>query len=176
VRRTLLVVLACLGLSHTCAEAEEARVVGTWVYVEGWVARPPDVRPGGFTSPALVLRFCPDGHFVMLKCMLYREGHASINIGADDGLQIYRGTWSATPVGADVSYYLVDSEVTFTGYEAAKKQELKASAVFTGNKLKMPAVRLLIQPLRISRRAFGERRSYRRRSRRNLSIVSELKL
>jgi hypothetical protein len=140
--RTLLIVFACVGLSYTRAGAKEAGVVGTWVYVEGWQATRPDVRPGGFTSPALVLRFCSNGRFMMLKCMLYRQGHESINIGPDDGLQIYRGTWSVARGGAVVSYHLSDAEIIFPGYEAAKKQEIKASARFAGNKLKMPVIRL----------------------------------
>jgi len=145
-QRALLIVFACGAFSSHLA-AGDAIVSGTtWVYVEKWEARRADVAPGGYTSPAVVLHFCPNGQFTMLKCMLYRHAQESTTIGSDDGLEIYYGTWSATSEGAAVTYHLADAEITFTGYEAAKKRQIKASAKLSGDSLDMPIIRLFPSP------------------------------
>jgi hypothetical protein len=142
----VLFVLACSVLSCASVRAGAASVSGTWVYVEKWEATRADVVPGQYTSHAIVLRFCPDGLFTMLKCMLYRQRHESTTIGADDGLEIYRGSWSSTAEGATVTYHLADAEITFTGYEAARQQQNTASATLARDDLHMPVVRLFPPP------------------------------
>lgn len=144
----LLLIVACSTLLCDRAVAADASVSGTWAYVERWETVRGDSRRNFYAAPAIVLHFCPNGQFTMLKCMLYRQGHEYITIGSDDGLQIYRGTWSAAADGAVVTYHLADAEIPFTGYESAKKREIKASATLASGTLQMRVVRFFSLPMR----------------------------
>jgi hypothetical protein len=95
----------------------------------------------------------------MLKCMLYRQTHEYTNIGSDDGLQIYRGTWSHRVDGALVTYHLADAEITFTGYEAARKRQIQATAKLSANSLRMPVFEFHLQPNRFVATTFQPKAS-----------------
>jgi hypothetical protein len=147
-RCAMFLLLACGALGGRLVAGDASISGTTWVYVEKWEARRADVAPGGYTSPAVVLHFCPNEKFTMLKCMLYRHARESTTIGSDDGLEIYRGTWSPAASGTVVTYHLADAEITFTGYESAKKQQIKASVKLSAGILRMPVTRLFPPPSR----------------------------
>lgn len=152
--RGLIICILCWAPISLCSAGGTTRVQGIWAYVEKWEAAPKDVAPGRFTSRAIVLRFCADGQFVMAKCVLYRYRNESINIGPNDGLEIYRGRWSASGEGASITYRLVDYEVAFTGVQSAMKKDITALARFAGKKLRMPVVRLDLDPPKVFETTF----------------------
>src|SRR5436190_2013910 len=104
--RVFVIILAWSVFAARLVAADASVSGTTWVYVQKWDRTRGDVDPSRYTSPAAVVHFCPNGQFTLLKCMLYHHAHESTTIGSDDGLEIYRGTWSPAASGAVITYHL----------------------------------------------------------------------
>jgi hypothetical protein len=112
-------------LSTGSQAAAPSDVTGLWVWHYPWTSAPAaivkDSGPSWWAS-ALVLNFCEDGRLRMATGVLYRGTGSAILAPSD--LALYAGTWKLEGEAVVAQYRLVDTEIHFTGKDAAMNTEL----------------------------------------------------
>lgn len=111
--------------------------VGLWAWHEPLESAPEWlVKESGpqWNAPAVVIQFCPDGHFRMATGVFYRGG-GHVGLGSSDGIALYEGRWSQSADQITVQYRLVDAEIRFTGIERVMATEITDRPKLKGNNL-----------------------------------------
>lgn len=94
--------LLLLLVTATChaQEVQDPLTIAPWIRVAGeWTQAPPEVVREEW-APATILRFKPDGEFVMLHCIVCRTASGTaIGVRLGDGPTVFAGRWQWS--GAD---------------------------------------------------------------------------
>lgn len=90
--------------------------VGTWVRILSPWHQPDVVADIELSSwaNASIIRFCSNGTFLMVDCVLYKNSKA-VSIGQSDGLTTYKGEWSVQGEEIKVKYELTYAEIPMVG-------------------------------------------------------------
>jgi hypothetical protein len=110
IRRLVAIAL----LASTAGAGEAPRMAGLWIQHDAWKYWPQEDDEDGDvhkSATAAVMNFCADGAFGLATGVIYQSKKSpSVQIGASDGLAIYRGTWTTSAGRVSVNYRLVDAE------------------------------------------------------------------
>jgi len=104
---TVIVLLLVLLTATACAPAPKPSMEQLWVSYSEWPDQPKD-EP--WTTPGIVVAFCPGGDFRMASGLFYR-GTTGAGLGASDGIAIFRGQWSGSLDHLNVTYWLESAEI-----------------------------------------------------------------
>lgn len=100
---TLLIVAACTRSSNPAMER-------LWVNSAEWPERPTDPNEP-WTTPGIVVAFCPGGDFRMASGTFYGRESGSVALGASDGIAIFRGHWSGSLDHLSITYWVQSAEI-----------------------------------------------------------------
>jgi hypothetical protein len=121
-------VFLCLWTISPCL-GQEVAIQQLWLSYETWPDKPTG-EDEPWTTPGIVVAFCPDGQFRMASGLLYRAENGA-GLGASDGIATFRGEWSGTLMDLTVSYALASAEIQPIGVNLSdlKRKTTKPTVV-----------------------------------------------
>lgn len=141
-----LVVLLIAAEAALAGDAP-APVDGLWIHHADWQMAPAEINEDGNIhkfANAAVLNFCPNGAFRMATGVIYQSTKSpDVQIGASDGLAIYRGTWVQTANGIAVEYQLVSAEFADLLHDPVAAAKRTATVEMIGRKLGFPFTNII---------------------------------
>lgn len=123
------VFLFCLWTISPCF-GQEVAIQQLWLSYETWPDKPTG-EDEPWTTPGVVVAFCPDGQFRMASGLLYRAENGA-GLGASDGIATFRGEWSGTLMDLTVSYALASGDpADWSEPERPEAKNDKANSCFS---------------------------------------------
>ena len=104
--------LSVLLMTMAAHAGDSTSIGGLWIHHDGWQLGPAnedgDVHKW---ANAAIMNFCPRGEFRISTGVVYQDSKSpGVQIGASDGLAIYRGRWRLDAGKILVEYKLTDAE------------------------------------------------------------------
>jgi hypothetical protein len=109
-----VILLASLGCTDRgMAESSRLKEGHVWCHLgSNWKEAPRETGLDEATAWATLVSFEPGGDFILLKCLLIRQGSA-VRVSGGDPVVIYRGSWKAkekVEVGFRQTFHTVEVE------------------------------------------------------------------
>ena len=140
-----LILVSVFALA-ACSRTSQPEMQVLWVSYAEWDPPPQDPQEP-WSTPGIVAAFCRGGEFRMASGSLYRSADGGAVLGSSDGIAVFRGHWSRTPAGLNVTYWVESAELLPPGQDiVGKKHTIVARQAAGSQALVFSYYRWLVEP------------------------------